>query len=132
MNTQKFSQTVIWSDKMLKNFQALKYAFSKSPIRAAPDFDIGEELILTTDYSSEAVGWVLSQCQEGQEIMIAAGGRKCNQAESHYPSWKGKMMALVTGIRKWDHLLVTRKFKVCTDSSPLTHMLSLRMTKGII
>jgi hypothetical protein len=42
------------------------------------------------------------------------------------------MMALVTGIRKWDHLLGARKFKVCTDSSPLTHMLSLRMTRGII
>ncbi len=76
MNTQKFSQTVIWSDKMLKNFQALKDACSKGPIMAAPNFDPGEELILTTDYSSEAVGWVLSQCQEGQEKLIAAGGRK--------------------------------------------------------
>ena len=41
-------------------------------------------------------------------------------------------MALVTGIRKWDHLLGARRFKLCTDSSPLTHMLSLCMTKGII
>ena len=72
MNTQKFSQTVIWSDKMLKNFQALKDAFS--------DFDSGEELMLTTDNSSEAVGWVLSQFQDGWERMIAAGGRKFNQA----------------------------------------------------
>ena len=64
--------------------------------------------------------------------MIAAGGRKRNLAERHYPSWKGEMMALVTGIRKWDHLLGARCFKVCTNSSPLTHMLSLRMTKGII
>jgi len=37
----------------------------------------------------------------GRERMIAAGGRRCNQAESYYPSWKGEMMALVTGIGKW-------------------------------
>ena len=117
---------------MVIDFQTLKDAFSKASIRAAPNFDSGEELILTTNYSSEAVGWVLSQVQQGQERMIAAGGRKCNLAERHYPSWKGEMMALVTGIRKWDHLLGARCFKVCTDSSPLTHMLSLRMTKGII
>jgi hypothetical protein len=132
MNTQKYNPIVVWSDKMVKDFQTLKDAFAKAPIRAAPDFLSGEELILTTDYSSEAVGWVLSQVQDGRERMIAAGGRKCSLAERHYPSWKGEMMALITGIRKWDHLLGARRFKVCTDSSPLTHMLSLRMTKGII
>ncbi len=112
---------------MREDFQTLKDAFSKGPLRAAPDFDSGEELILTTDYSSEAVGWVLSQVQGGRECMIAAGGQKCNLAERHYQSWKGEMMALVTEIRKWDHLLGARPFKVCTDSSPLTHMLSLPM-----
>ena len=61
MNTQKYNPTVVWSDKMTKDFQTLKDAFAKGPIRAPPDFDSGEELILTTDYSSEAVGWVLSQ-----------------------------------------------------------------------
>ncbi len=65
MNTQKYNHTVVWSDKMVKDFQTLKDAFAKAPIRAAPDFDSGEELILTTDYSLEAVGWVLSQVQTG-------------------------------------------------------------------
>ena len=62
---------------MIKDFQTLKDAFAKAPICAAPDFDSGEELILTTDYSSEAVGWVLSQVQQGRKWMIASGGRKC-------------------------------------------------------
>ena len=70
MNIQKFSE--IWSDKMLKNFQALKDAFSKSPIRAAPDFDSGEELTLTSDYSSEAQsvpgGSGENDCCWGQEM----------------------------------------------------------------
>ena len=79
---------------MIKDFQTLKDAFAKAPIRAAPDFESGEELILTTDYSSEAVGWVLSQVQQGRERMIAAGGRKCNLAERHYPSWQGEMLGL--------------------------------------
>jgi len=86
MNTQKYNHTGVWRDKMIKNFQTLKDAFAKAPICAAPDLDSGEELILTTEYSSEAVGWVLRQVQQGQERMIAAGGRKCNLAERHYPS----------------------------------------------
>ena len=121
MNTQKYFPVITWSPKMKEDFQTLKNAFSKGPIQAAPDFSSGEKLILTTNYSSETVGWVLSQVQGGRERMIAAGGRKCNLAERHYHSWKGEMMALMTGIRKWDHLLGARHFKVCTDSSPLTH-----------
>ena len=83
---------------MVKDFHTLKYAFAKAPICAAPDFDSGEELILTTNYSLEVVGWVLSQVQQGQKRMISTEGQKCNLAERHYPSWKGEMMALVTGI----------------------------------
>ena len=46
MNTQKYNHTVVWSDKMVKDFQILKDAFAKAPIHAAPDFDSGVELIL--------------------------------------------------------------------------------------
>ena len=105
MNTQKYFPVITWSPKMKEDFQTLKNAFYKGTIRATPDFSSGEELIRTTDYSSEAVGWVLSQVQGGRECMIAAGGRKCNLAERHYQSWKGEMMALVrefvNGIISW-------------------------------
>ena len=42
------------------------------------------------------------------------------------------MLGLVTGIRKWDHLLGARRFRIQTDSSPLTYMLTLKNTKNII
>jgi len=44
VNTQKYNHTVVWSDKMVKDFQTLKDAFAKAPIHEAPDFDIGENL----------------------------------------------------------------------------------------
>ena len=77
---QKNSKIIEWTPKMKLNFQILKDKFKSGPIRADPDFYSGEELILTTDWSAEGVGWVLSQVQGGAERMIAAGGRKCNPA----------------------------------------------------
>ena len=49
MNTQKYFPVITWSQKMREDFQTLKDGFSKGPIKAAPDFDSGDELILTTD-----------------------------------------------------------------------------------
>jgi len=56
MNTQKYNHTLVWSDKMVKDFQTLNDAFAKAPICAAPDFDSGEKLILTTNYSFGSCG----------------------------------------------------------------------------
>ena len=86
MSAQKNNKLIEWTPKMKMNFQLLKNKFKSGPIPAAPDFDSGEKLILTTVWSAEAVGWVLSQVQRGAERMIACGGRKCNPAESNYVS----------------------------------------------
>jgi hypothetical protein len=55
-----------WGEKQEHAFQALKQVLITAPILQRPDY--GRPFILTTDYSREAVGAVLSQKDdEGRE-----------------------------------------------------------------
>ena len=74
----------------------------------------------------------LSQIQTGQEKLIAAAGRKNTTGEQNYASWKGEYMALVYGIRKFEHILSFKPFEVRTDSMTLTFRPKIRPTTGIL
>ena len=50
----------------------LKDKFRQGLIRAPPRFDLPAVFQLTTDYSSQAISTILSQCQGGKERLIAA------------------------------------------------------------
>ena len=131
MNAAKNKKDFKWTETMEKKFLQLKEEFKKSPIRAAPMYDSDQPFEITTDFSSTAISCILSQVQQGKERMIAAAGRKCSPTESNYPSWKGEMLALVYGIRKFSHILSFRRFKVNTDSRALAHLSTLKPVKGM-
>ena len=94
-----------WTTDREKDFQALKKQFQITNGRTFPDYKSAEPFILTIDFSGKAVGVTLSQIQTGQEKLIAAAGRKNTTGEQNYASWKGEYMALVYGIRKFEHIL---------------------------
>ena len=67
---------------MKSDFQKLKQAFSKSPIRAYPDFSPNASpFILDTDFSAKCCGGVLSQMQNRQERFIVCCASKNNAAQ---------------------------------------------------
>ena len=132
LNAQKKAKKIIWTEECEENFQALKKKFQQAPIRSVPNFKSGKPFKITTDWSGTAIGVVLSQEQDGQERMIAAGGRKCSKGETRYPSWKGEMSALVYALRKYHHILSFAPFEVHTDASALKHLQTLKQTKGIV
>ena len=94
MNSQKKLKTLSWTEEMEKELQALKQEFEDAPIRAVPVFDSDQPFQLTTDYSLKAVSAILSQVQDGQEMLIAAMGRKTMDAERRYPPGRGKRRRL--------------------------------------
>ena len=132
LNSQRKEKKINWTAECQRNFELIKQKFQEYPLRSVPDFTSDEPFRITTDWSDQAVGVVLSQVQQGKERMIACGGRKCTPGESRYPSWKGEMAALVYAIRKYHHLLSYRKFEVYTDAAALKHLGTLKQTKGII
>ena len=131
-NAQRRSLKLVWTDEMTRNFEKLKEEFLKSPVRAFPDFKSGQPFRLTTDFSGRGVGAILSQVQDGKERLIGAVSRSTTKFEANYPSHKGELSALMFGVRKFHHILLTRRFEVYTDASALKYLTTLKLPSGIM
>ena len=124
--------TIELKPSMKLTFELLKEAFLKSPTCAYPDFSpTASPFILDTDFSTKCCGAVLPQEQNGQEQFIACAASKNNTAQSSYPSYKGELLAVVTALRKFEHLLQIRPFILHTNSYYLKHLETLKNFKGI-
>ena len=131
MNEQRKAQKLEWTQEMDDNFKKLKAAFETKPIRAYPLYNTDEPFQVTTDFSSLNIGAVLSQVQFGKERMIAALGRKTTKYESNYPSTKGELCAFVYSLKKFEHILLFKKFIWNTDSGSLRYLQTLKNPTGI-
>ena len=131
MNAQKKAKSLEWSDEMEEKFRQLKQKFSEIPFRGYPEYE-GDMFELTTDYSSQNLGAILSQMQGGKSRMIGCAGRKTTVYERNYASMKGKLAAVIFELRKFEHILCFKQFKVRTDNSTLTYLHSKKQPRGIL
>ena len=93
------------------------------PVLAYADFS--KPFVLHTDASTEGLGAVLYQVQEGQERVIAYASRGLRNSEKHYPAHKLEFLCLKWSVtEKFHDYLYGNKFEVCTDNNPLTYVLS--------
>ena len=70
--TQK-NQPFVWTSECQTAFEQLKETLVSAPILADPDFSA--EFILHVDASNTAIGMILSQIQNHNEVVIAYGSR---------------------------------------------------------
>ena len=117
-----------WSDACQSAFETLKEALTQAPILAYPDFTL--EFTLATDASDHGLGYVLGQVQNGREVVIAYGGRKLLPAEKNYSVTEREALAVVAGIKHYQHYLYGARFKVLTDHSAVRWLMSLKMPCG--
>ena len=115
LNKLRNEKTLNLSPEDIKNINVLKDLFQKCPLRTYPIYDSEHPFILDTDFSATAVGGVLSQVQGGSERFIGCFSKSCDSAQSNYPSLKGKLLAVILGLSKFEHILHIR-----TDSSAIT------------
>ena len=115
---------VEWTEAANSAFEHLKKLCISTPILAYPDYKL--PFVLHTDSSSEGLGAVLYQKQNGKLRVIAYASRSVSKAESHYPAHKLEFLAL-----KWalcekfhEYLYGSNLFEVYTDNNPLTYVLS--------
>ena len=115
---------VEWTEAADSAFEHLKnYVFS-TPILAYPDYKL--PFVLHTDSSSEGLGAVLYQKQNGKMRVIAYASRSVSKAESHYPAHKLEFLALKWAVceKFHEYLYGSNLFEVYTDNNPLTYVLS--------
>ena len=89
-----------------------------------PDYKL--PFILHTDSSTEGLGVVLYQKQEGKLRVIAYASRSVTKTESNYPTHKLEFLALKWAIceKFHEYLYGSTPFEVYTDNNPLTYVLT--------
>ena len=112
-----------WGEAQQGAFDALKQNLSSPPILAYADFS--KPFVLHTDASSEGLGAVLYQVQDGHERVIAYASRGLRGGEKHYPAHKLEFLCLKWAVtEKFKDYLYSNQFDVCTDNNPLTYVLT--------
>ena len=66
--------------------------------------------ILDTDASDRGLGVVLSQLQDGKEVVIAYNSRLLSRAERNYCITKKELLAVVYGLKTYKQYLLGRRF----------------------
>ena len=113
-----------WTDLANAAFDNLKTMCVSTPILAYPDYQL--PFTLHTDCSTDGLGAVLYQKQDGKQRVIAYASRSVSKAESNYPAHKLEFLALKWAVceKFHEYLYGTKPFEIFTDSNPLTYVLT--------
>ena len=113
-----------WTEAADSAFEHLKKLCTSTPILAYPDYQL--QFVLCTDSSSEGLGAVLYQKQDGKLRVIAYASRSVSRSESHYPAHKLEFLALKWAVceKFHEYLYSSKTFEVYTDNNPLTYVLT--------
>ena len=113
-----------WSEVADSAFVHLKKLCTSTAILAYPDYQL--PFVLHTDSSSEGLGAVLYQKQDGKLSMIAYASRSVSKYESHYPAQNLEFLALKYAVceKFHEYLYGSKTFEVYTDNNPLAYVLT--------
>ena len=113
-----------WTDAADTAFEHLKAMCVSTPILAYPNYQL--PFTLHTDSSTDGLGAVLYQKQDGKMRVIAYASRSVSKAEANYPAHKLEFLALKWAVREKFHeyLYGSKPFEVFTDNNPLTYVLT--------
>lgn len=116
-----------WDESCEESFQTLKKILAGPEIMAFPKD--GEEFILDTDASGEAIGAVLSQMRDGRERVISYGSRALSKSERNYCITDKELLAVRHFVEYYKQYLLGRKFLVRTDHQALVWLFKLKEPK---
>ena len=111
-----------WSDAADVAFEHLKAMCVSTPILAYPDYQL--PFTLHTDSSTDGLGAVLYQKQDGKLRVIAYASRSVSKAESNYPAHKFLALKWAVCEKFHEYLYGSKSFEVFTDNNPLTYVLT--------
>ena len=113
-----------WTDAADTAFEHLKAMCVSTPILAYPNYQL--PFTLHTDSSTDGLGAVLYQKQDGKMRVIAYASRSVSRAEANYPAHKLEFLALKWAVceKFHEYLYGSKPFEVFTDNNPLTYVLT--------
>ena len=113
---------VMWGEEEQRAFNQLKQACITAPILGYPDYEL--PFILHTDSSTEGLGAVLYQKQQGGTKVIAYASRALSKSETNYAPHKLEFLALKWAVTEKfkEYLYGSNVFEAYTDNNPLTYI----------
>jgi len=107
----------VWTAEQDRAFSQLKEALTTAPVLGMPR-DEGT-FFLDCDSSDFGLGSVLSQFQDGKEVVISYASRALSRAEQNYDVTKKELLAVVYGLKTFKQYLLGRRFVVRSDHAAL-------------
>lgn len=110
-----------WNKEEHRAFDDLKTRLTTAPVLAIPtDHD---PFRVETDSSGHAIGAVLSQCQKDIWRPITFLSKSLNSAEHNYEIYDCKLLAIMTALAEWRHLLLGADYttEIWTDHQNLAY-----------
>ncbi|KAI4293288.1 hypothetical protein PAPHI01_2562 [Pancytospora philotis] len=103
-----------WTEAHTKRFKEIQDEVDQNVIRYHPDYN--KQFFLETDASNTGVGAIFYQRGEhGEREIIKPISAKLTDAEKKWGITEKEVYAIVWAIKKLEHYLVGKKFKVITD-----------------
>jgi len=106
-----------WFPVKQRVFDRLKGCLLEAPILAYPDPTL--EYILDIDTSGQNVGAVLSQVQEGREVVVAYHSKSLSPTEQNYCTTCKELLAVIKSVKHFTLYLYGRRFQLRTDHASL-------------
>ena len=117
-----------WTTTCQQAFDALKAKLTTPPVLGYPDFTC--PFVLHSDASHCAIGAVLSQRQNGQEIVISYWSRELTKPERNYSTIEREALAVVGAMKEFYPYLYGFHFQLVIDHNPLTSLKDLKDVGG--
>ena len=116
-------------DEAQSAFWILKEKLTTAPILKRPELD--QPFILYTDAYASGLGAILSQKQNGKEVVIAYASHGTNPAQRNYGATQLELLAVIWALKHFRHYLIGRRFTLTIDHQALKWLININNPSGI-
>ena len=120
----------VWADEQQTAFDALKACLLSAPILGFPTEKV--RFVLDTDASLFAIGGVLSQIQNEEEVVVAYASRRLRISQRRYCTTRREMLAAVVMCTHFRSYLRGSQFTLRTDHSSLQWLQKFKNEDGML
>ena len=120
----------VWGRDQQDSFDSLKACLLCAPILGFPTED--DRFVLDTDASLFAIGGVLSQIQNKEEVVIAYASRSLRLSQRRYCTTRREMLAAVVMCTHFRSYLRGSQFTLRTDHSSLRWLQKFKNEDGML
>ena len=120
----------VWADEQQTAFDALKACLLSAPILGFPTEK--DRFVLDTDASLFAIGGVLSQIQNEEEVVIAYPSLSLRISQRHYCTTRREMLVAVVMCTHFRSYLRGSQFTLRTDHSSLRWLQKFKNEDGML